>query len=193
MTILRKLKPFLAPLDVKFVDPDTGYKYHAKTRVELKHKIYNYRMQNDLPQIENIDLVLEDYWCTLPLNKALCETCPLERGIMGYLKGGINLFMSMAFKSYVETEEAERRATICDTCIHNKEPENPSSFRSWTDTLALHTIGERKTSKDDNLHSCEICTCVLRCKVWNGGSLKESEEINKQFPDYCWAKEKVNG
>lgn len=189
MTILRKLKPFHAPLDVKFIDPDTGYIYVGKTRVELKYKIHNYRLQNELPQIDNIDMVLEDYWCTLPSNKSMCVTCPLERGIMGYIKGGINLFMSMAFKSYVTQEVAESRAAICDTCIHNKEPENESTFRSWTDTIALHTIGERKTSKDTNLHSCEICTCVLRCKVWNGGSVKESDEIDKQFPNYCWAKE----
>jgi len=188
--VMRKLKPFMAARAIKFKDPDTGHHYYAKTRGELVQKIVNYRAQNELDPIESLDIVLEDYLCSLPENKHLCASHVLERGFMGYVKGGVNLLMNMLFKNYVSQEEANRRAEICKSCEENvsPEPEKLSSFRRWTDDIAYNSVGERSTPYDADLYTCNVCTCVLRTKVWNAEIVKESKETNDRFPNHCWAK-----
>lgn len=186
--IVKKLKPFLAPLKVQFVDPDTGHKYTAKTRTELVQKIVNYRAQNELEPIENLNLVLENYFCSLPENKHLCEVTALGRGFMGYVKGAVTIVYNMLLKNYVSQEEADRRASICIQCPHNVFPISKDAFMSWSDELSYHTLGDRKTQFDNELGSCDVCTCPLRTKIWNGEVVRESDETNAKFPDFCWNK-----
>lgn len=179
------MKPFHAPKRPLFIDPDTGHKFWGKTKVELVQKIVTYRAQNELEPIENLDLVLQDYWCSLPENKWKCIDVRLERGLMKYLKGGISLVKNMIYPKFCSQEEAERRAFICMSCPHNVDREKPE-FMQWSDEIAVHAVGDRKTTFDKGLGSCAICTCPLRSKVHYGGKIElPPEEEAKLIPE-CW-------
>jgi len=186
----RRLLPYLAPHKIAFQDPDTGRKFIGKTKAELLQKIVTYRAQNELPEIEHLNLVLENYWCHLPENNGICEEGKLERSFMAYLKGGISLVKNMLYPKFASQEEAERRATICSTCPHNLIPgenaEEKSAWMEWSDNLAIMSIGERKTSHDAILGNCEICSCPLKSKVFWGGKIELPEEEERQTIPECW-------
>lgn len=186
MIVYRKFKPFIAPLKIKFRDPDTKEWFHAKTKSELIQKIVIYRSQNELDPIENLDMVVDNYLCSLPENRGLCEPQVIKRGFMGYIKGAVTLFLNMVLSKYTTQEEAESRAETCMRCPNNVFPEKKETFLSWTDTLAYHSLNDRSTPYDRELGSCEVCTCPLRVKIWNGSL--DKEDYNDRLPDFCWAK-----
>lgn len=185
LAIIRRLKPFLAPRKIRFIDPDTLYKYRANTRTELVQKIVTYRAQNELPPIENLDLALEHFWCSMPENKHLCHDVTLERGWMTYLKGGLNLIKTVIFDKVVPLEEAERRASICAGCPHNVNP-NKANWDKWADEIAEHAVGDKKTSFHQKLFNCEVCTCNLRAKVFYDGPMDLDKEEKEKLPSFCW-------
>lgn len=88
-------------------------------------------------------------------------------------------------------EQAQERAGTCLGCKHNqpgmKLAESVSAAIQeeveLKNAMELRVIGER------SLHTCELCLCPLRLKVWTPLSYltkyKKSEEIQK-FPAHCW-------
>lgn len=181
------MKPFMAPRRPVFIDPDTHRRIVGKTKVELVQKIVTYRAQNDLEPIENLDMVLDNYWANLPENKGLTEDVTLERGLLTYLKGGLTLVKTMLFPQFVSTEVADTRAEICVDCPKNIFPEDKGAFASWADDIAEHATGNRKSKYHDELGNCAVCSCNLRALVHYGGKFDpESEEDLKQYPDFCW-------
>lgn len=182
---IRRFKPFLAPRRISWIDPDTQRRFIARNKGELVQKIVTYRVQNELPPIENMNLVLENYWASLVENKHLTEEVTLERGWMTYLKGGITLIKTMLFDAYVAQEEADRRSDICVDCPHNVNPKK-NTWDTWADATAEHTIGDRRSKNHDKIFNCEICTCLLRSKVWIDEPLELSKEEIMQLPDFCW-------
>jgi hypothetical protein len=186
----KRLLPYLAPHKIAFQDPDTGRKFIAKTKAELIQKIVTYRAQNELPEIEHLNIVLENYWCSLPENNGICEEAKLERGLLAYLNGGISLVKNMLYPKFATQEEAERRAAICVTCPHNVIPgetvEEKKGFLKWSDDLAYHAIGDRKTPYDESLGNCQICTCPLRPKVFWGRKIELPKDHEIQTIPECW-------
>lgn len=189
LSIIKRLKNFTAPRRISWIDPDTGRKFIAKTRAELTQKIVTYRAQNELEPIENLNLVLENYWCNLPENKHLCNEATLERGWMTYLKGGLVLVKTMLFDSYVDQNEADLRSSICAKCEYNQKPQK-NNIDTWVDAVVEHQIGDLRSKHHDELHNCAVCSCVLKSKVWSGESASHDDEENKQLPNHCWAKRK---
>jgi len=187
MSILR-LKPFCVPRSYIFSDPDTHRLHRHSTREGLKSIIQTYRSQNELEPIENLDLVLENYWCSLPENISVCQEAPLRRGFVSYLKGGVALISDLFFGSQniVSQEEADRRAEICVRCPHNVFPDK-KGFVAWSDSIALHSTDGKKSLYHEQLGNCGVCTCPLRAKVFRKGpfrlSPEEWQEMNKVG---CW-------
>lgn len=170
----------------KLPDPDTGHIHEGTTLTKLIQNIVSYRSQNNLPQIDNLELVISNYLCGLPENQGKCRNSPLKRGILQYLKGGIALVQNLYYKEFAPQEEADRRAEICTRCPHNDFPDK-SYFIKWSDELALHMVGDRKSRYHKDLGSCRICTCNLRAKVFIGTSFSLSdEEISKMNEVGCW-------
>ena len=183
-----KFQPFKGPAKYVFKDPDTEREFIALSKNSLMDRITVYRAQNNLEPIEQLSFVLENYWCSLPENYGKCVPVgTLQRGLLGYVKGGIALLKNIIYSSYVTQEEAEKRAAICVQCPYNIFPDK-DGFIKWADEIAYHSIGGRKTSLDDKLGNCEICTCVNKAKVHLGGEIVNSAEINNKFPDFCWQK-----
>lgn len=173
-----------------FKDPDTGYMYSEPTKKELIIRINAYRSQNKLEKIENLSFIIENYLCSLPENTGKCVPVQTNRGILGYIKGGIALTKAVAYDKFVTKDVAEKRASICFSCPHNQMPINAT----WLNKKIYHIIGDdKKTSHDQNLGECEICSCPLRAKVHYGGEIVLSESMNNQLPDFCWQKKKSIG
>ena len=118
-------KPFEASSVWQFPDPDTKRMHIASTRAELVATIVNYRIQNRLDPIVRLDLVLNNYLCTLPINAGKCKQEPLKRGFMSYLKGGLALIEQLYYgdTNMVTQVEADRRAAICKDCSCNVFPD----------------------------------------------------------------------
>lgn len=171
-----QFKAFFAPHSYEFKDPDTGQFFKASSRAALVQRIIGYRSQNNLTPIERLDMVLENYLCSMPVHKGACKPAPpLSRGLVQYIKGGIALIQNLYYgdANIVTQAEADRRSAICAKCPHNVFPDK-DTFIKWSDEIALHSVGERRSSHHSQLGNCEVCSCPLRAKVWYTGPFKLS-------------------
>lgn len=186
---LFKLAPSMAFLVYKFPDPDTGRMHIGKSIQDLAATIRVYRAQNELPEIEYLEAVIEHYLCKCREHIGACEAGkPLKRGIVPFIKGGLLLLKNLAYNQFVTQEEADKRGNICMECPLNQFPDK-TDFVKWSDDLALMTIGNRKSSNHDKLGTCIGCGCPLRCKVWFGGKIKltkKEEDKIKPINPRCW-------
>lgn len=179
-------------LDWEFIDPDTGFKIKANSRAELVKYILQYRANNGLDQIENLELSLEDYLCRLPQNTGKCRPdVALKRGLAAYWKGGIMLLKSLLYKSFASQKEADLRSEVCVACPHNIFP-NKNHYVRWADALAEGATRGKKSSNHTKLGNCDVCSCCMRAKVWIGKDILEvSDEELVKFPDHCWQKKEA--
>lgn len=186
---MRKMKTFIAseaPAHYKFVDPDTGYTYHAHSKQALISRIIAYREQNTLPLITELSLVIDNYLCSLPENSGKCQQVELNRSWLSFFKGGVSLLVNVFYKEQVTDEVAEERASQCVSCPFNVFPDK-NAFVSWSDDMAERTTGGKKTSKHNELGNCSVCTCPLRCKVFFGGEIEIEPEWRDQMESVnCW-------
>lgn len=84
----------------------------------------------------------------------------------------------------VDTEEAERRADICSSCPHNSKAVG-CSFCMQILPKVMGMVGNRTTSHDDVLESCDRCSCSLRAKVWLPMDVVAGGKV-LTLPRYCW-------
>lgn len=184
-----KLRPFRTFPRWEFLDPDTQYYHRAPDRDTLLARVNNYRQQNDLEPIINLNDVVENYMCGKKYNIGLCEpNKTLSRSLLTYIKGGVALLKSIAYNSFVSQEEADRRALICIKCPKNIFPDK-KRFVEWADKLAEATVGDRKSAHHDKLGNCEVCSCCMRSKIFYDGKLDFTPKEYKQFPSFCWQKQ----
>jgi ribosomal protein L37E len=162
-----KFKPFEGPSDFTWIDPDTGTKFSERSKKDLIDRITAYRAQNNLEVIEYLPVVLENYWCSLPQNKGKCVSAEIDRGFLGYFRGGIALLKQMAYRRFVSQETADNRAAICLRCPHNTFP-NKESFIKWSDDIAEASTLGRRSKFHSRLGQCDVCGCPNRAKVWTG-------------------------
>lgn len=185
-----QFKKFCSPSIYEFQDPDVAHKYYkAKSYEELYKQIRGYRSQNELPEIDYLEIIVENFLCRLPQGVGSCQPRPqLKRGLIQTLKGGIALITALAYKSFVSQEVADSRSEICKDCSLNNFP-NRGNFVKWSDDLAEMSVGNRKSKFHDELGTCDGCGCPLRCKTWYAGAIKLSDEektIMSQANPECW-------
>lgn len=185
--MFRKFRAFEASPTIEFRDPDTGHIYKAQTLTELYKNIVMYRLQNKLEPIELLRETVETYLCSLPENANKCQGVEMQRSVMTYVKGGVQLFKNLVFRKYASQAVAEQRAQQCEKCEFNVFPDK-KHFMKFADNLAIMQVGERKTSNADKLGNCEVCTCVLKSKVFFAGKLDKftDEEVVKLKSVKCW-------
>lgn len=91
----------------------------------------------------------------------------------------------------VEKEKAQNRTNTCLICPHNKHgveltESAMSAVREQVGVknhLNLHTDGE------NDLFTCELCSCPLKLKVWiPHRRVKLNEGDKDKFPAHCWLK-----
>lgn len=187
-----KFKPGHQSLDWEFIDPDTSFLYKARSRAELTKLIVQYRINNRLEPIENLQEVLDDYLCRKPESAGKCvPEVALNRGFRAYFKGATLILKSLLYKSFATQEEADRRSEICSTCPNNVFPDK-TGFIKWSDALAEKSTGGKKSKYHAKLGNCSVCTCCMKPKVFLGRDILEvSKEEYDKFPDFCWQKQEV--
>lgn len=185
-----QFKKFCSPSKFEFQDPDLPKKkYVGQSYEQLYQQIRGYRSQNELPEIEYLEVVVENYICRLPGHEGSCQPRPqLKRGLLRTVKGGIALIQNLRYSTFVEQEVADSRSEICKDCDLNVFP-NKGNFVKWSDDLAQMSIGDRRSKFHDELGTCNGCGCPLRCKAWYAGTIKLSDEektiMSKANPE-CW-------
>lgn len=188
---MKQFKPFEASSSQEFIDPDTGFKYSAKTRTELVRHVTSYRQQNGLSPLDNLDIVLDNYQCELPINCGKCKEIKLKRGLLAYFKGSVALIKNLLVgeENQVDQVEADRRSSTCAMCPYNVIiPEE--GFVTWSDDIAWHSIGDKKTINHDKLGDCAVCQCCLRAKVYLKGPFNLSDKDKRDMLKVgCWQTE----
>lgn len=151
-------------------------------------QIVAYRSQNELPQIEEMDAVIENYLCGLPEHQGDCRKYKvLKRGFLSFIKGGVALLKNMAYDSFAPQSVADTRSFQCRECPNNTFPDK-GAFIKWSDEIAVASVGSRRSSCHNSLGSCSVCDCPLRAKVFYNRSdltftepqLEALREVN------CW-------
>lgn len=176
---------------VKFKDPDTGREFTGKSIAEILPQIRGYRNQNELEELEYLPQVIENYLCSLPQHRGMCEPVKNpKRSVIQYLQGGVALLKNIAYATFATQEEADKRSEICASCPKNQFPSKTSHFVNWANDLAQRSVGDRRSARHDDLGVCEICSCPLRSKVWYDGKIKltkeQLEEMKKLDNPKCW-------
>ena len=178
MSVFKRFKAFMAPVVWTFPDPDTKHEYQASSREELIKKIIAYRTQNELPEIEMLGAVVDNYLCGLLENIGKCEKVKLERSWWQTMKGGVALLKNVLVKNPVAREVAEKRGEICATCPHNVFPDK-GRFVKWSDKLAEDSVPGKRVTMHNQLGNCEICSCPLKVKVWMQGPFFEEDKSKR--------------
>lgn len=98
--------------------------------------------------------------------------------------------------AFVTQDEAERRAGICANCPFNATLQfSCGACMGAVLNLIQAIIGKRKTSMDDKLGACLVCSCSLKAAVHVPIDVQReglSDEIKQDFDqiNYCWKKGK---
>jgi hypothetical protein len=188
-----KFKPNEGPFEYDFIDPDTGYQYREASKSELITRINNYRQHNELPSIDMLGLVVENYMCQLPKNYGKCSPITnLSRSFWTVLKGGVSLVVNIWYGRFASVEVAEERAKQCASCPFNEYPDK-TSLEEWQDSVAEGSVGDRKTSYQSKLGNCKVCSCVLKAKVFYDGDVSFSAQEIASFKEVnCWQLTLIN-
>lgn len=154
----------------RYTDPDTGFFFNERysTLSELTGRVKQYRLFNNLLPIPNLSLVIEDWLCCQERMEVHCRDVKIvSRTLKQYLKGAeaSAKMMLAGEQAYVSQQIADARAEVCAGCRHNKKNDKHSRLERYTDKYVQSMVGDRKTSLDDKLFTCEICSCPLRPKV----------------------------
>ena len=191
----------------RYVDPDSSFRYEKGYRSleELLEHIRNYRAQNGLKPIPKLRMVVQDWLChEVSMGRQCCPVQNVVRGLRHYLRGAkIYAQTVLRGQEFVSQEVAEQRAEICVCCPKNVINSHHDSMQEYTDRKIMELVGDKTTSNDDKLFTCEVCTCVLAAKVHFPKSLiaesltKDEKTILESVtedrdgaPMKCWQLEK---
>lgn len=163
----------------------------------LLRSVKEWRRANSLP----LGLGLGD-----ELERAVCKIYPVEctgaingkprksrLDLSTVLRGTqVLLAFKLAGSPYVSQEEAERRAEICSRCPWNLEYAKPCGGNcGGLKEMVAAIVGDRRTSYDDRLKSCGVCSCINSAHVHMPLEILAkgvSEEMKEQFTTIpgCW-------
>lgn len=192
--VFKEFKPFISPRRFVFTDPDTKREFTGTSIPHLARQIRGYREQNELPPLDLLEVVIENYLCTLPIHVGSCQPIKkASRGFVQYLQGGVAFLRNIVYKSFEPQEEADRRGEICTRCPHNVFPDR-GPFIKWIDDIAERSIGKLQSKHHNELGICEVCSCPLRSKVFYNGKIKLTKEqrstMEALIDPKCWQVEK---
>ena len=185
-----QFKKFCSPSKFEFKDPDVPNKvYKGQSYEQLYQQIRGYRSQNELPPIDYLEVVVENYICRLPGHEGSCQPRPpLKRGLLATLRGGIALIQNLMYSEFAAQVVADARALECKDCPLNTFPDK-GPFVKWSDELAQMSVGSRKSEFHEELGNCEGCGCPMRPKVFYMGPIKltaqQKEKMLEANPE-CW-------
>lgn len=188
---MKKLvNPQITPIGgFRFVDPDTGFHFNQsyKSFEELEAAVQSYRQANGLPRISKFRAVWEHYVCeNVPGIKGRCcqVAQKVKRSFEQYWAGGKSFVKAImrGEDSFVDQRTADRRGAVCKECDQNVVNIGHNHTQLYSDGFIRAQVGNRKSKYHEDLHTCKICTCILKAKVFYNddivaGSLTDQEIV----------------
>ena len=187
-----------------YIQPETGAKITGGDYYNLLKKIKEHRLANNIPISVNFVAEIQNAICErLPANNSQCThydplqdpLAPRKRVVLEDVKRFIGTMTALVKNGagFESRAEAERRANICLKCPFNIVIEGCAGCRGMLNWVT-DVVGSRSTSLDGHLKGCEICGCELKTSVHVDLKSQQaviSDELNAQFPDYCWKKRQL--
>jgi hypothetical protein len=145
---------------------------------------------NGLPVDPNLSLSMQEFWCrevsaencSEPANPNMKDTVAMAERFLRTAKAFV---FSGAEK--VPQEEAERRAAICADCPMNVTGNFCTScFMRNMVASTVAMVSGWKTSKDDKLKACGVCSCDLKIKVHVPKDQMNYKELDGLWAEKCW-------
>jgi hypothetical protein len=145
---------------------------------------------NGLPVDPNLSLTMQEWWCrevsaencSEPNNPNMKDTVAMAERFLRTAKAFV---FSGAAK--VPQEEAERRAAICAECPMNITGNFCTScFMRNMVASTVAMVSGWKTSKDDKLKACGVCSCDLKIKVHVPKDQMNYKELDGLWTERCW-------
>jgi hypothetical protein len=183
---------------------DTNTVIQAGSIHELKRRVRQHMIANKLEIPRDLDAEVEDgaclnlesgrdHWCRERGSEALTSMSrerPKWRAseILRFLRT-IWDWGTMKGFHFVPMEEAERRAAICANCPMNTQV---SGCLGCTGVAALirRIQGTHKTSRDRELHACNVCGCELKVKVLVPDDVIDNRGL--EYPEWCWQRQPLS-
>ena len=177
-----------------YLQEETGLKINSNNFSQLVARVIDHRKANNLPVPFNIEDIVEAYVCKQ--RPELCEDKdyepPIGKPITLDLAIRLTRTLIAAGMKRADTEEAERRASICVTCKDNIEPQGCSGCSKSVIRRAIEFIvGSRQTPHDSSLKSCKHCGCFNAAQIWlplDALHKTVSDTENDALPSHCWKK-----
>lgn len=184
-----------------YKDPETGREFKPVAFDDMLTMIKAHRRANNLPIPANLKEQVEEQvcqhvppeWCQgRDPKKHPVEPLNFDQALQGTaVLGSLLVHLAMG-KSFVDQDEANRRARICYNCHYNTGISGCSNCSMGKVREAVSKIvGDRTTEGESRLQACKICGCALKAKVWFPLEILQkhmSAEQNEQFPEWCWCK-----
>lgn len=187
-----------------YIQPETGAKITGGDYYNLLKKVKEHRRANEIPIGVNFEAEIQHAICErLPERSFLCAHYdegdpqrPRKRVVLDDAKRFIGTMVALVKKGvgYDSREEANRRARICAGCPFNIDIDGCAGCRGLLNWVT-EVVGARDTMYDDRLHGCEICGCELKTSVHVNLEAQQSvisDELNAQFPSFCWKKRQLS-
>lgn len=147
---------------------------------------------------------MQDELCRQNSWKGVCENVPdnperlvSSSDVKNFLKTVADLIDSAVHgeETFVNQEEADRRAVICKNC-----PENTQGIIEWCSFCpggvlrALNKFfgyfrpkkSDLTTPYDNDLFACRVCYCSNSAQVHVSTSVLKRVKGDYQYPDHCW-------
>lgn len=93
----------------------------------------------------------------------------------------------------VDKETAQKRANVCIKCPMNQNGNMVTKAIAWAikEQTDLKSELELRVDGEKSLHSCAVCSCWLKLKIWipmNQLRSEETPEDKAKWPAWCWMK-----
>lgn len=171
----------------QYRQPQSGVAFNARTLRSLIRQIRPHREAMGYDLSEGWEERLEGEM--IQQNPNLRQPPSLSLDVLKrFVKTAASWFMGGG--QFVEQAEADRRATICLSCPHNKSMGGGCGALCDMTAEAAAALSNHETSAGDRLKNCAVCSCYLKLKVWVPMEQINNEGIaEEEWPSFCWQRE----
>lgn len=187
-----------------FKEPATGAEFDGRSLSETVRLVIAHRLSNGITRTteEEAQADVENQICKR-IGPEWCRNMNAEK--WGFrvdwdtIKAGTSTLAKEALRTlagkdpWCPQEEAERRAAICAKCFANQRGGEclGCGFMDLVRGVISETCKGVSTKSDSLLQSCQVCSCLLKCKVHYPNDVLSSSMTEKQRNAYadvrdCW-------
>lgn len=187
-----------------YKQPETGADFDQGSLIETEEAVLKHRVINALPRatIEEVDEDVQDQICKR-VGHQWCRNMNAEQWGFSFgwdhVKAGTKTLATEALRvlsgreAWCDQAESERRAAICVNCFANQRGGQCMScgFQDLVREVIGATCSHVQTKSDDRLNSCQVCSCLLKCKVHYPSDVLKFSMSERQRAAYydipeCW-------